>query len=909
MFLLLAILAISKNFKKNLFLKENGDEEGDETFALLKIVLENLDDFLNGGVNSDIYTKTLGSMGDFSGLYETFTTKLSNKTLQIYDEIYNPDDENDDSGSDNDDDYDYGSSSSKKMKKGAISNLIDTETKLYDVIDGMKEMFEDEDYQKMFNAISEIVSQLGPELAKAANIDFGAINNIYKYVLNNKNNGNDGVKIGKILDYLGLPKDWVPQVKKVVANFDNTVPVSTLFDGLNCATQYNTFVSKIEKLKVPKDATTKFLSVNNVIEAVSSGIDLFRAINTNFIQKYFDSLVKPIITTYGIKPINIFEVGLSDRANSLLNVINIVKGYENSCKKESDTDYIKCTVYNYVLEFAKEMFCYEGYNYTTGEYIFDPKCVANIFKTLEDYVKPFTAEEVDLKKFLIDQFELEKGTVEFIFGLIANLTDAKKNYLDILEGTSLLFSKDDVLEYDFLFYRGVPYHTVIKNVTSLVRFMNTVDDNSNFKLIFDYLNMSDYWDALAGYIDLIDKDTSLCTIYDYEGEECKELTDYIKQIAANFITDEPLNDILTRYLEEMADYLTVIAIPALKSLNNNFGDFLSGGYKSAIPFLNDMFKATLKESVSFTNIVKNGGGAIDSIISLIDELIPSFVKQLPIFGDLYSKSIEKSRQLISVFKDNKNVRGILDTFYDGIGIFVEMLANAAKAYVNEETATVTVVKGLTPTKFLDVFNTASGISKLEDLGIKKIISAIKYDGSKAMLLAANNLNDVIPVKTISENSAALSSAMKKNDLKLDTVASSLGVTKEDLKETLKSTVQTAVSSPSEVVKDVAVSMGADEQEIKKVLEGISDMSQKAAEGKPITTDPPGEYNTGGGNKKGKGLPLGAIIGIVVGCVVVVGIAIFLGVYFGVIRKRNRGSSEKQNDSDGGDKKEEKNDDL
>lgn len=55
-------------------------------------------------------------------------------------------------------------------------------------------------------------------------------------------------------------------------------------------------------------------------------------------------------------------------------------------------------------------------------------------------------------------------------------------------------------------------------------------------------------------------------------------------------------------------------------------------------------------------------------------------------------------------------------------------------------------------------------------------------------------------------------------------------------------------------------------------------------------------------KKNGDLPIGAIIGIVVGCVVVVvGIA--------VIRKRNKDNGEKQNDSDGGEKKEEKNDDL
>ena len=154
-----------------------------------------------------------------------------------------------------------------------------------------------------------------------------------------------------------LPKYWIPQLKKVVANFDNTVPVSTLFDGLNCATQYNTFVSKIEKLKVSTKANTKFVSVNNVIIAFSSGIDLFKAINTKFVQKYYNDLVKPLITAYGIKLINIFEAGLAGRASALLNIFNNVKGYEQSCSGKLPVDQIKCSVFTSIQDFGKNLWC------------------------------------------------------------------------------------------------------------------------------------------------------------------------------------------------------------------------------------------------------------------------------------------------------------------------------------------------------------------------------------------------------------------------------------------------------------------------------------------------------------------------------------------------------------------------
>ncbi|KAK8884940.1 hypothetical protein M9Y10_044063 [Tritrichomonas musculus] len=80
------------------------------------------------------------------------------------------------------------------------------------------------------------------------------------------------------------------------------------------------------------------------------------------------------------------------------------------------------------------------------------------------------------------------------------------------------------------------------------------------------------------------------------------------------------------------------------------------------------------------------------------------------------------------------------------------------AYKDEKKTIATVVKGLTPTKFINVYENATSLSKLTDLGIKKLISAIKYDGSNAMLLASDNVNDV------------KAKEMANNNLKLDTVA-------------------------------------------------------------------------------------------------------------------------------------------
>lgn len=115
----------------------------------------------------------------------------------------------------------------------------------------------------------------------------------------------------------------------------------------------------------------------------------------------------------------------------------------------------------------------------------------------------------------------------------------------------------------------------------------------------------------------------------------------------------------------------------------------------------------------------------------------------------------------------------------------------------------------------------------------------------------------------------------------------------ELKNTLSSTVKTVVSTPAAAVKDLAVCVGFDGDKIDTLWEGISDMWNKVQNGEGMTTKPGETYDYD--KKKKDGLPIGAIIGIVVG------IAVFLGVFFGVIRKRNKNKSEKQNDSDGGEK--------
>lgn len=98
---------------------------------------------------------------------------------------------------------------------------------------------------------------------------------------------------------------------------------------------------------------------------------------------------------------------------------------------------------------------------------------------------------------------LNENYVRFFFGSVANLTDRNKNYVDLLEGANLLYNEtyEEENETDFLNRwsnnddlinedgdtgfnsTNIPYIKYINNLIQIIKFVNNLDDESNFKLL------------------------------------------------------------------------------------------------------------------------------------------------------------------------------------------------------------------------------------------------------------------------------------------------------------------------------------------------------------------------------------------------------------------------------------------
>lgn len=219
-----------------------------------------------------------------------------------------------------------------------------------------------------------------------------------------------------------------------------------------------------------------------------------------------------------------------------------------------------------------------------------------------------------------------------------------------------------------------------------------------------------------------------------------------------------------------------------------------------------------------------------------------------------------------------------------------MLQNAGKAYTNNDRITgEELAKSMQPTSFLNVYETANQINKIENMRFKNLANSITYDGSSSAELLEEiklTFNDVLPFKSIVQNSNNLSRSFKQNKLNLNLVAESFGTGEDNVKQTLNSVVKTALSPPADAIMASSVSSGYDINTVMAYLDGVGLFSKQVSSGELVKTKT-NEYIK---VKKSKGLSLGAIIGIAVAAVVVVGVAVFLGVYFGVIRKRKQNNA-------------------
>ena len=367
MFILLALLAFV-NAKNDVYMKEEGDglisnddfgsssndekdsvdgdnnppeiihteEIGDinegtvKLSGYLTLILENFNDVLNDGINKATFTK-----------YFVIDDEEENKTLNTYIEFINL-------------------ISNKSLilypnRWGEYSQYVNVSKTLSSISDSIKDFLDS--HKDAFRTIQPIISELGPDLASVINIDFNTLNELYKYILIEQT---DGVRFGKLLEILGLSTNWVTSVQNVISVFDDSKPISNLFEGLGVTNEYNDLLNKIILLNISTNENEKFLSIDNAANAIISAIKLVRSAYNNFIKKHYDDVILPLIKKYGLKPANIFEKSINTRANSIVKIMNKIQSYSSGCsnkdiEESASLDDYKCIISSYANEFLVEV--------------------------------------------------------------------------------------------------------------------------------------------------------------------------------------------------------------------------------------------------------------------------------------------------------------------------------------------------------------------------------------------------------------------------------------------------------------------------------------------------------------------------------------------------------------------------
>lgn len=397
--------------------------------------------------------------------------------------------------------------------------------------------------------------------------------------------------------------------------------------------------------------------------------------------------------------------------------------------------------------------------------------------------------------------------IDLVFGLLTVLTNEEKNYIDLLDYIPGLVGETEI---SFLTYKNAPANVVAQNLTNLIKFFYNIDDNSNFKLVFKYLNMSREYDYIANILEQIENGATFCQLLKFNDDKCDNILSYVKSITSTLTSDKPLNEILP---ENINTIVTGVIIPILKPLNNKIVTQLTITVNS----LMDLFEA--KEKINepdMENFIKKTCEVFNKMVKLFDMMYPKMIKALPITGDTYNLYINNIKKVLDILSQNEEFASLFDLFYDGISVIVKMASNAANAYVNDQMTIGSLVKEIKPYTFINIYNTASNINKLESLIVKQLCQSIVFDkpSSANLLERTLTINDIFPIQLIAQNSKELAEKMKSNDLKVDIVSKSLGYTPDSLKSTLKSFTSPFTSaSPSQFIKEAALSAGADETQI------------------------------------------------------------------------------------------------
>ncbi|KAK8881352.1 hypothetical protein M9Y10_004088 [Tritrichomonas musculus] len=752
----------------------------------LKLFFENLNDVLNDGISKATISKYYKDEDEKKDLDEFFDTYISNinmitnKSLVLY-----------------------------PNRKGSYSKYISPDASLSSFDERIDAFLKEG--KEIFKTAKPILTELGPDLAKIVNIDLSVLESLYNYILIDQN---DGVTFGNLLDKLGISKGWISKVQNVVSVFDDAQPISKLFDGLGVTKEYDDVIKKILVLNITNDDNRKFLSINSAADVVTSAMTLIRKAYNEFVKKYYDDPILPLIKKYGFKPANIFESSINTRSTSLVSLMDKIKSYNNQqCEKEDTLETlqdIKCLIYNNINGFLASAFCKY---YSEGEDKIDEKCAKDIWEKAKGYFTEYTKPEINLTNLLVDKYGLHGNTVKLISGIVADVLDPSKNFVNVLVNAAEYLEDEDII-------KDLSYQSFARALKYVTDFFADLGDSSNFYQIFSNLGFTDQWKMAVKIVQEVSIEKPLCNLsflYDHEDNDyyynqcLDEWYEYLQKIKYFISEDVTIKSLIGgeeeerekegEELEEGQGFIEIIntAIPILQDITKNIPSFLSSAYeKVGRQMLTELLNLTLPEKIDFTNVFSKTFGISDELVSLVDFLFPCVARELPVFSKYYPRVIQKTHQILGAFKNAQTIPNIANAFYDGIGVVFDMLASASKAYKGLDTKIIDIINAVTPTSFLNLAKTAAELNKIGNFTLHNIARAIIYDGSGNIL----TINDVAPYKTLVLNSGELYTNMNSRKLNLDLMSKSLGVPKEELKEKFRSLITPLTAAPRQFILNI-----------------------------------------------------------------------------------------------------------
>lgn len=676
---------------------------------------ENLNDLLNDGINITTFEELFKDIQYLDLKYDGMINYFTNQS-----ELY----------------YDLPIVMQFAIQIQSYLNLSRT---IYDISPEVKEWFLE--HKNQFINIKPLLLELAPHLCTAFNVDLEIFYKLYNYIF--INNENDGVKFGNIVKILELPKEFIPRLSKFLTFFSSAKTYSDLFTELNLLPQYNNFIQKVNLLKMPQyDSSEKFFSVIRIIDCIHSAFDLYTKIYTDFTSKQLSETIKPIVTKYLLKPFDISEVPISERASELNAALEVIQKYSFTC---SDKQEVKCLTYKAVNSFFKKILCNPiGLSCPEDEAFIHVKSIVSLIVTLSD----FPSNSKFYEAFFEELFEVLK-----------------------LPGNH---------KYNLFFYEKVPFKTILKNFSKLSNFVAEINDSYNFKLIFDFLNMDRFWLFLRETVNKISQDKSLCEIFSINEEKCQNLLDLISDSAYFLGTKKSFaRSLPEQFKEPIFDFY----IPLLKSLSLNFSQFLTKFYN---------LKYKNNYNVDFSKFINSMVSLFERILTVIDQIFSEEFKRDPDFYKSYKSCLDNLNSILNMIKNNERADQIYYSIYGKLGrVIIEMLENGANSYIDENTTIETIVKSIRPTYFLNVYYTAFELSELRNLNVKELVNAISFN--KENDPSKPSFDDFLPIQTFVRNSEQLAKEMNQEFLSIGTISKSLGIDKEKLKKFLANIVDPILS--------------------------------------------------------------------------------------------------------------------